>query len=65
MNLLGAHIKFNSKQERQSMAAIIVILLVLWALGFIGLSVGGELIHILLVAALIAFIYNMVTRERA
>ena len=42
---------------------IIVILLVLWLLGFIG-HVGGGLIHLLLVIALIVFIYNMVTGRR-
>jgi hypothetical protein len=42
---------------------IIVILLVLWLLGFIG-HIGGGLIHTLLVIALIVFIYNMVTSRR-
>jgi len=42
---------------------IIVILLVLWLLGFIG-HIGGGLIHLLLVIALIVFIYNMVTGRR-
>jgi len=42
---------------------IIVILLVLWLLGFIG-NIGGGLIHLLLVIALIVFIYNMVTGRR-
>ena len=43
---------------------IIVILLVLWLLGFIG-HIGGGLIHLLLVIALIVFIYNMVMRRRS
>jgi hypothetical protein len=43
---------------------IIVILLVLWLLGFIG-HIGGGLIHTLLVIALIIFIYNIVTSRRA
>jgi hypothetical protein len=42
---------------------IIVILLVLWLLGLIG-HIGGGLIHILLVVALIVFIYNMITGRR-
>lgn len=42
---------------------IAVILAVLWLLGFIG-DIGGGLIHLLLVIALIVFIYNMVTGRR-
>jgi hypothetical protein len=41
---------------------VIVILLVLWLLGLVA-NVGGALIHILLVIAVIAFIYNLVTRR--
>ena len=43
---------------------IIVILFVLWLLGFIG-HIGGGLIHILLVVALVVFIYNLITSRRA
>jgi hypothetical protein len=42
---------------------ILVILLVLWLLGLIG-HIGGGLIHLLLVVALIVFIYNMVTSRK-
>lgn len=42
---------------------IIVILFVLWLLGFIG-HIGGGLIHILLVIALIVFIFNMLSGRR-
>ena len=42
---------------------ILVILLVLWLLGFIG-HIGGGLIHILLVVAVIVLIYNQVTGRR-
>ena len=43
---------------------VIVVLVVLWLLGFIG-HIGGGLIHLLLVVALIAFIYNLITGRRA
>ncbi|CAM4150883.1 lmo0937 family membrane protein [Lederbergia lenta] len=43
---------------------IIGILIVLWLLGFIT-KVGGGLIHILLVVALIVFIFNMISGRRA
>jgi hypothetical protein len=42
---------------------IIVILVVLWLLGFT-LHVGGGLIHILLVIAVIVLIYNLITGRR-
>jgi hypothetical protein len=43
---------------------IIVILFVFWLLGFL-MHIGGGLIHILLVAALIIFIFQLVTGRRA
>ncbi|MBA3758116.1 lmo0937 family membrane protein [Candidatus Saccharibacteria bacterium] len=45
------------------MLVIIGILIVLWFLGLLG-NIGGGLIHILLVIALIVFIYNMITGRR-
>ena len=42
---------------------IIVILFVLWLLGFL-LHVGGGLIHLLLVIAVIVLIVNLVTGRR-
>lgn len=42
---------------------IMVILLVLWLVGFFG-HIGGGLIHILLVAAVIVLIYNLVVGRR-
>ncbi len=42
---------------------ILVILLVLWLLGLIA-HIGGGLIHLLLVIALIIFIINLVSGRR-
>jgi hypothetical protein len=42
---------------------IIVILLVLWLLGLLT-SVGGALIHILLLVALVVLIYNLFVGRR-
>jgi hypothetical protein len=42
---------------------ILVVLLILWLLGFIG-HIGGGLIHILLVVAVIVLIYNLVSGRR-
>jgi hypothetical protein len=43
---------------------IIVILLILWLLGFTLLHIGN-LIHLLLVIALVVFIVNLVSGRRA
>lgn len=43
---------------------IAVILLVLWALGFLAFHVAGGLIHILLVIALAVIVYQLVTGRR-
>lgn len=44
--------------------AIIVVLFVLWVLGF-AIHIGGGLIHLLLVVALILLAYNIVTGRGA
>jgi hypothetical protein len=42
---------------------ILVILVILWLLGF-SLHIGGSLINILLVLAVIVLIYNLLTGRR-
>lgn len=42
---------------------IIVVLIVLWLIGFFG-QIGGNLIHTLIVVALIIFIVKMLTGRR-
>ncbi len=42
---------------------ILIILFVLWLLGF-SLHVGGSLIHLLLVIALVVFVVNLLTGRR-
>ena len=41
-----------------------IVLLVLWALGFFAFHVGGGLIHILIVIALIVIVWRLVTGRR-
>ena len=41
-----------------------VILLVLWLLGF-SLHIGGGLIHLLLVVAVIVLVYNLLIGQRS
>ena len=43
---------------------ILVIILVLWLLGFIA-NIGGGLIHLLLIVAAIVLIYNLLVGRRA
>lgn len=42
---------------------IVVVLLILWLLGF-GLHVGGGLIHLLLVVALVVVVINLISGRR-
>ena len=43
---------------------IVGILLLLWVLGF-SMHVGGNVIHALLVVALVVFLINLITGRRA
>lgn len=43
---------------------VVVVLFVLWLLGF-AMNFGGAIIHFLLVAAVIILIYNLLTTGRA
>jgi len=43
---------------------IAIILLILWALGFLAFHVGGGLIHLLLVIAVIVVLYRIITGRR-
>jgi hypothetical protein len=42
-----------------------LILLIAWVLGFGVFHVAGGLIHLLLVLAVVAFVWNLVTGRRA
>ena len=44
--------------------AIVVILVVLWLLGGFALHIGGGLIHILIVVAVIVLLYNLFMSRR-
>jgi Family of unknown function (DUF5670) len=43
---------------------IVLVLVVLWILGF-ALHIAGGLVHLLLIVAAILVVYNLVTRSRA
>ncbi len=46
------------------LTTILVILLILWLLGF-SLHIGGSLIHLLLVVALIVLVFNLIAGRRS
>jgi hypothetical protein len=43
---------------------IVAIFLILWLLGFT-MHVGGALIHLLLVVAVVVFVFNLISGRRA
>jgi hypothetical protein len=43
---------------------IAVILFVLWLLGFVAFHVGGGLIHLLLVIAVVVIVFQLITGRR-
>jgi hypothetical protein len=44
---------------------VAVICIIIWAISFLGGFVTGGIIHILLVIAVIAIIYNLITGRKA
>jgi hypothetical protein len=42
-----------------------VVLFIAWLLGFVVFHVAGGLIHLLLVIAVVVFIFNLITGRRA
>jgi hypothetical protein len=44
--------------------SIAVVLVVLWVVGFLVLHISGALIHLLLVVAIIAVLYNLIAGRR-
>jgi hypothetical protein len=50
-------------QEETMLWTIVVLFLILWLLGF-SLSIGGHLIHLLLVVALVFVVINLVSGRR-
>jgi len=43
---------------------IVVVLVVLWLLGWFALHIGGGLIHLLLIVAVIVLLYNLFAGRR-
>lgn len=45
--------------------AVIVLLVILWLLGWLVVHVGGGLIHLLLIIAVLVLLYNLFVAGRA
>ena len=56
-------LKRTQQKDLSMLWTIIVILIVLWLLGFIG-HIGGGLIHLLLVIAVVILIINLLQGRR-
>ena len=57
--------KVNAKKGRTPMLrAIVAVFLILWLLGAV-LHIGGAAIHVLVVAAVVILLYDLVTRRGA
>jgi hypothetical protein len=57
--------QFPFSRSPNMLWTIAVILFILWLLGFVVLHVGGGLIHLLLVLAIIAVVWRLVTGRPA
>jgi len=54
----------RKKSMAQLLWIIFVIIVALWLIGFIA-HIGGGLIHLLLVVALIVLVFNLITGRRS
>ncbi len=54
-----------SRLSRYTLETIVVILIILWLLGWLAFPVGGNLIHILLVVILIIVVIRLVRGQPA
>lgn len=54
----------RDEKEKVMLWTVFVIILILWALGF-SFHVAGGLIHLLLVAALIILVFNLLSGRRS
>jgi hypothetical protein len=58
-------VQFHKEGEPFMLLTIAIILLVLWALGFLAFHVTAWFIHLLLIIAIVVFIWNFIAGRRA
>jgi hypothetical protein len=61
VRFLSRRVYLTSCEDAIMLWTIAVILFILWILGFFVVHVGGGLIHLLLVIAVIVVIYRLIT----
>jgi len=61
--LLFSGVKDSQKEENGMLWTIVVLLLILWLLGFTVFHASG-LIHLILVVALVVFLINIISGRR-
>jgi hypothetical protein len=62
----GGAVGCLEKEEEDFMLyTIAIVLLVLWALGFFAFQVGGGLIHLLIVVAVIVLLFQLISGRRS
>ena len=59
--LKSPSITYNDGEKMDTFWTIVIILVILWAIGFFALPGIGALIHILLVIAVIVIVYRLLT----
>ena len=66
MHMQRMELQYLSKEVSSQVSilwGLVVLLVVLWLLGF-AVNVGGDLIHLLVVIAVIIFLYNLLVGRR-
>ena len=61
---LARFLRLSLPEDDEMLLTLAIVLLVLWALGFLAFHVTSGLIHILIVIAVIAFIMHFVRGSR-
>ncbi|HET8622572.1 MAG TPA: lmo0937 family membrane protein [Gemmatimonadales bacterium] len=56
---------YQFKNGETTMLWLAILLLVAWVLGFAVFKIAGGLIHLLLILAVVVFVYQLVTGRRA
>ena len=61
---MARFLRLPTPEDEEMLLTLAIVLLVLWALGFLAFHVTSGLIHILIVIAVIAFIMHFVRGSR-
>jgi hypothetical protein len=62
---IGRKLLDNPDRPEEGMLVFAIVLLICWFLGWAVFHVAGALIHLLLVVAVVVFIYRLITGRRS